>query len=111
VALLIIPTTPGEPYFRQKTNLEGRNFVLVFSYNERIERWYLSIFDDEETPLLQGLKLVANWPLLRHYRHDIRLPPGELMAITQDGSTAPPTLNELGEGKRVELVYLEAADL
>ncbi len=111
MALIVIPTSPGVPYFRQKTNLEGRDFVLDFSYNQRIERWYLSIFDEEETPILRGLKLVANWPLLRHYRYDIRLPPGELMALTQDGSTAPPTLNELGPGKRAELVYIEAADL
>ena len=111
MALIVIPTTPGAPYYRQKTNLEGRDFILVFSYNERIERWYLSIFDEEETPLLQGLKLMASWPLLRHYRYDTRLPPGELMALTLDGSSDPPTLNELGPGKRAELVYLESTDL
>lgn len=111
MAILLIPTTPGEPYYRQKTKLEGRDFVFAFSYNQRIERWYLSIYDEEETPLLLGLKLVANWPLLRHYHWDIRLPPGELMAQTLDGSTAPPALNELGAGLRVELVYLESTDL
>lgn len=108
---LIIPTTPGEPYYRQKTTLEGREYILGFSYNQRIERWYLSIYDETEAPLLLGLKLMTNRPLLRHYRADTRLPPGELMAIASDGSTEPPTLNELGENKRVELVYLESADL
>lgn len=111
MALQLIPTSPGVPYYRQKTKLEGREFVLYFSYNERIARWYVSIFDEEETPLLRGLKLMTNRPLLRHYRTDTRLPPGELMALAQDGSHEPPALNELGEGKRVELVYLEAADL
>lgn len=111
MALFVIPTSAGVPYYSQKTNLEGREFVLRFSYNERIERWYLGIFDEEETPLLQGLKLLANVPLLRHYRHDPRLPPGELMALTTDGSGEPPTLNELGPGRRAELIYLESTDL
>jgi hypothetical protein len=108
MATLLIPTSPGVPYYVQKTRLDGRDYILRFSYNERIQRWYVGICDEEGTPLLLGLKLVANWPLLRHYRHDPRLPPGELMAVdlTNDGS--PPTLNELGEGKRVELTYFEA---
>jgi len=111
MALLIIPTTPDVPYYRQKTNLEGRDFILEFSYNQRIERWYLAIYDEAETVLLQGLKLMTNRPLLRHYHYDKRLPPGELMPIAQDGSHEPPTLSELGPGKRVELCYLESADL
>lgn len=109
MATLLIPTSPGVPYYAQKTRLDGRDYLLRFSYNERIQRWYLGLYDESNTPLLLGLKLVANWPLLRHYRHDPRLPPGELMAIdlTSDGS--PPTLDELGEGRRVELTYFEAA--
>lgn len=108
MAVLLIQTTPGEPYYRQKTRLEGRDYILVFSYNQRIERWYLGLYDEEETPLLLGLKLMANRPLLRHYRQDTRLPPGELVALTRDGSHEPPTLDELGEAKRVQLLYRES---
>jgi hypothetical protein len=104
VTAQLIPTSSA-PYYTQKTKLDGRDFVLRFSYNQRIERWYLSIYDDEDTPLRLGLKLIANWELLQHYRYDDRLPPGELwvMDLTPDGS--PPTLDELGEGKRCELTY------
>ena len=111
MATLVIPTTPGEPYYRQKTKLEGREFTLSFAFNQRIGRWYLSIYDEAEVPLLLGIKLVTNWPLLRRYRFDTRLPPGELMALAADGDRTPAGLDELGPGKRVELVYLEAADL
>lgn len=111
MSLLIIPTTPGTPYFRQKTTLEGREFLLGFSYNQRIGRWYLSLYDETEAPLLLGLKLMTNRPLLRHYRADTRLPPGELIAVASDGSHGPPAIDELGEGKRVELLYLESTGL
>ena len=108
MATLLIPTSPGVPYFTQKTRLDGRDFLLRFAYNERAERFSLSIFDESEQPVLLGLLLVANWPLLRHYRADARLPPGELMAVDLTGDGSPPTLDELGEGKRVELTYFEA---
>lgn len=108
MAVLIIPTTPGEAYYRQKTKLEGRDFILEFAYSQRVDRWTLTIYDEAETALLRGIKLVTNWPLLRHYRSDPRLPPGELWAIALDGSDEPPGLDELGAGKRVELTYVES---
>lgn len=108
MATLLIPTSPGVPYFTQKTRLDGRDFLLRFAYNERAERFSLSIFDESEQPILRGLWLVTNWPLLRRYRADIRLPPGELMVVDLSGDGSPPTLDELGEGKRCELTYFEA---
>ncbi len=108
MATLLIPTSPGVPYYTQKTRFEGRDFILKFYYNERESRYYLGIYDEQEDPILVGLKIVANWPLLRHYGYEPRLPPGELMAIDLTGDGTPPTLDELGEGKRVELTYFEA---
>ncbi len=105
---LLIPTSPGVPYYTQKTRLDGRDFILKFAYNERAASYSLSIYDEEETPLLLGLRLVANWPLLRHYRYDVRLPPGELLVIDLTGDLSPPALDELGEGKRCELTYFES---
>lgn len=93
------------PYYRERVRLEGRDYVFDFSYNEREERWYLSILDEEADPIAHGIKLIANWSLLFPYRYDERCPPGEITVadITTDGS--PPTLLELGEGKRCELLY------
>jgi hypothetical protein len=105
MAVLLIPTALDAAYSTQKTRLDGRDYVLRLSYNEREERFYLSILDEEETPLVEGLKLIPNWPLLRHYRYDPRLPPGELMATDLTGNLTPPTIDELGEGRRVELSY------
>ena len=108
MAVLLVPTTPGAPYHSQKTRLDGRDYVLRFAFNQREGRWRLSIFDDEEQPILLGLKLVANWPLLRHYHYDPRIPPGELMVLDLTGDRTPPGLDELGEGLRCELTYFEA---
>lgn len=108
MSTLLIPTSAGVPYFTQKTRLDGRDYVLRFAYNQRAERFSLSIYDESDAPLLLDLWLVSNWPLLRHYRSDPRLPPGELVAVDLTGDGSPATLDELGEGKRVELTYFEA---
>lgn len=108
MATLLIPTSQGVPYFTQKTRLDGRDYLLRFAYNERAERFSLTLLDESEQPILRGLWLVANWPLLRRYRADTRIPPGELMVVDLTGDGSPPTLDELGEGKRCELTYFEA---
>jgi hypothetical protein len=103
--LIAIPTHGSAPYFSQRTRLDGREFELRFSWNERERRYYLTLADSEGVPLVGALKLVANWPLLRYSRHDPRVPPGELMVIDQTGDNAPPELGELGIGRRCELTY------
>lgn len=110
MATLTIPTS-ADPFQQQKVRLDGIDFVLALSYNQREERFYLSIADDEGLVLVAGLKVQANWPLLFRYSYDTRLPAGELMAVdtTPDGS--PPTLLELGESKRCVLTYYEAATM
>lgn len=107
--LLLI--TSEEPHYQQRTRLEGRDYLLTFTFNEREERWYLSIADEAEDPIASGLKLVANWPLLWPYRYDPRIPPGELAVSDVSGDGSPPTLLELGEGKRCELLYWTRAEL
>lgn len=107
MAVLLVPTSPGVPYYSQTTKLDGRDYLLRFAFNEREAAWRLSILEPDETPLLLGLKLVANWPLLRHYHHDPRLPPGELMVVDLTGEATVPGLDELGEGKRCELTYFD----
>ena len=111
MAALLVPTTPGVPFYTQKTRLDGIDYILGFRYSQREDRWYLSIYDSEEKPILLGLKLVANWPLLHAYRFNPLVPPGELMASSLGPDDSPPGLNELGEKLRVQLIYFEAGTL
>lgn len=107
---LLIPTRE-EPYYQQRTRLEGRDYVLSFAYNEREARWYLTIADEAESPIATGIKLIANWPLLRPHKWDPRCPAGELNVADISGDASPPTLLELGESKRCELLYWTSAEL
>lgn len=107
----LLIATREDPFYQQRTRLEGRDYVLSFAYNSREERWYLSLADETESPIATGMKLISNWELLHPYRYDPRTPPGALAVSELSGDGSPPTQLELGEGKRCELLYWTAAEL
>lgn len=111
MATVIIPTdlaTTTTLFFSQTTTLDGVPYLLTFRFNSREQCYYLQIASaDGTTTYAQGIKLVSNYPLLRGYM----TPPGEMMAVSLSGNDAPAGLGELGDGQRVELMYVEAADV
>jgi hypothetical protein len=111
MATLLIPVLLDAAYSAQRTRLDGRDYLLEFAFNEREDRWYLSISDDESAPIITGLKLITGLPLLRFYRADPRVPPGELIAMTLSQDESPPAFSDFGAGRRVELTYFDAATL
>lgn len=105
-----IPTSE-DPHYQQRARLDGRDYVLTFQFNEREARWSLTLADEAGDPIATGIKLIANWRLLHPYRYDPRCPPGELTCSDISGDGSPPTLLELGKGKRCELLYWPRAEL
>lgn len=98
---LSLPRPPAEPYFSQRTVLAGRELYLEFNWNTRANRWFLSIFDANEVPILLGVKLVTGSVMTRRLR-DPRFPEtGDLMLL---GSI--PTLETLGDGSH-SLVFVD----
>jgi len=94
--------------YTQRTVLDGREYLLRLRWNERSEKWYLSIYDQDESPIYEGIKVVVNFPLLGARIVDERRPPGELMAL-DPSSDRDPGLYDLGS--RVVLCYVDAADI
>lgn len=109
MALLI--QTSADPYYTQRVRLDGRDYILRLAWNQREERWSLSLFTDRDEPILFSLKLLCAWPLLSPYRYDDRLPEGELYVCDWTGDGSPPLLEELGEGRRCQLLYFTQEEL
>lgn len=104
----VINTSTELSSYTQRTILDGREYLLTFQWNQREEKWYLSIADQDGDPLGQGIKVVANFPLNRALT-DIRSPPGILYAMDRTGQGCDPLLRELGD--RVLLIYITEAEL
>ncbi len=105
-----IPTLP-DPYYTTRARLDDRDYTFEFWYSTRSGRYYLNLLDAEETPLVCGLKLVCNVPLLRFHHHKDGVPAGELIVTCATLDVTPPSLGELGEGLRCELSYFTREEL
>lgn len=104
--ILEIPSS-NDPYYTQRSDLEGREYVFVFLYSIRESCWYLNLKTGEEEEIISGVKLVCNQPLLRNLAGELR-PPGELMVISKTLDDSPPTLEELvSDSGRCTLIYVE----
>jgi hypothetical protein len=104
---LAITLFPGTPRYRERVVLDGREYVLVFRWSQREERFYLDLLDTNDALLVGSIKVVANWPLLRDSRGSgIALPAGELVALDTRSAPEDPRLDELGG--TIQLTYVSA---
>lgn len=95
------------PFFTETVTLTGKDYVLDFAYNQRENRWYLSILDVNKDPISMGRKIVPNIDLFRQCA-DPRKPAGKIVALSLGASDEAPTLEELGV--RVKLFYYEPGE-
>ncbi len=100
-----IPTAVGVPHYTMRCRLDGKDYNFRMKWNERSQRWHMNIYADDETPLVLGIKLVANWPLIRYYQYNPDVPQGALIAVDLSNDGSPPGLYDFGEDLRVELTY------
>jgi hypothetical protein len=98
-----IPVASGAPLYSERITLDGIEYIFKFDWTEREDRWFLSIFSVSGTPLALGIKIVANWSLLRRFSSK-DLPQGVLAAVDmspQEGES--PGFFDFGT--RVKLLY------
>lgn len=94
--------------FTQVTPLEGVDFLFEFRWNEREQRWYMDVRSVDGESVFMGVKIVADWSLLRLLVRDDDRPAGEIYAHDTTGA-GDPRLGELGT--RVRLIYIPEAEL
>jgi hypothetical protein len=107
--MIEIPTDfGGEAHVEQRITLSGRDYVLRFDWSQRDGHWFLGIYDPAGIAIITGLKLVANWRLLRGRLEALR-PPGELVVVDTIEPAIDPGFGDLGV--RHTLNYLEPGEV
>jgi len=97
-----IPITADDPAFKIRTVLEDVQVVLGFTWNERDERWQISVSDPNEAPLLMGCPLNINWEIFNRFEIP-GLPIGSLMLFDTSGKNQEAGRDDLGV--RCKLIY------
>lgn len=104
-----IPISEAGTNFTQTVDLDGTEFVLAFHFNNREQRWYMTVTDLDDTPILMGRKVVADWVLLRLLVDQTLRPKGEIVSVDTTGGGLDPRIGDLGG--RVKLLYFNEAEL
>jgi hypothetical protein len=102
-----IPAPSQDSNAPQITTLSGRDYEILYRFNQREGRWYLTIRSVAGEVIQGPVKIVADWPLI-YPGQDLPLPPGTLIAIDTTGQGKDPGLAELGG--RVLMFYFDEAE-
>jgi len=94
--------------WREQIELDGDIFILEFAWNALNEFWTMSIYNRDLIPLLHGVKIVPNYPLLAQYVFTDK-PKGEIICHNIVGGTN--VIRRFDMSQRFELVYYSEGEL
>jgi hypothetical protein len=100
------PTRVDLPAYEYSIQLDGITYILRFLYNDRMERWTISISNAAGVLLVGNVPVEVNYPLFDRYKVD-GLPAGTLFAYDTKNTNEDPTRYDLGD--RVRLYYQSAS--
>ena len=102
MADFVIPVDSAGTNYTLDVSLSGSVYRFGLYWNTRGQFWLLDIFDQADTPLATGLKLVADWELIGGLGM-ASLPAGLLYVVDVSGQGLDPGIDDLGT--RVQLIY------
>jgi hypothetical protein len=101
--LFQIPCYANLTHYDMQVVLDDVTFTLEFRWNTREQAWYMHVKQQDDTDVLDSVKIVINWPLAARYR-DPRLPLGYFLAVDSSAAQQDPGISDLGD--RVQLYYV-----
>lgn len=103
VFYLDVSSSQTETEWTQITELDGREYVFRFFWNDRAHALYVDVADQDGVPIFDGAKLVMGVALGRWLVGDDRTWPGKLQCKTLSQDWSDP--DRFDFGLRVQLVY------
>lgn len=94
---------PEEAWSSSNVSLAGTTYSFRYSFNNRDERWRLSIYIGARA-IITGVKIMENQLLLRNYGLD-DFSHGDLACVRAKQSSFPVGFDNFGRDKEYELVY------
>jgi hypothetical protein len=97
------------PYFSFLATLSEEVFRFVFKYNDRAEKWAMSVYNQNNEAIFEGVFCVAGINYI-DYIYSEKWPDDAISLIFYDDKrwTTEPTFDNLG--KEVKLYYLSAPE-
>ncbi len=105
-----LPLQPGVPFYRLDTVIDDDAYVIDVRWNGRDNdgagAWYLDFYDEDETPIVIGVKIVLGAYLGRGTLHRL-FQEGVFVAIDTENTRLEATLDDLGKRVQVRRYTIE----
>jgi hypothetical protein len=102
---LEMPVRTDLPSYHFQHDLEGKTYDLEFNWNDRGGFWTMDLNDELGSPIITGVRVITDYPLLSDYRVD-GVPPGVFIAYDTGGESKDAGVDDFGT--RVLLIYRES---
>jgi len=103
----IIPSKQNSQY-REDIELDGTNFILIFSWNALNEFWSVGIYDGDLNPIVLGIKIVTQFNLTQQLVQ-VNMPLGDILCQNIVGFFEKIERNDMGQTN--ELIYYAEGEL
>lgn len=107
MAILSIPTFENEASTTQIIEIENITYKLRIYWNVRDEDWFFDLFLLDDTPVLNGVKMVVNYTLITSFLGE-NVPLGDFLLFDESGNNNSCGRDELGS--RCIFLYITADD-
>ena len=107
MATVELPTRRDLPAYSYRIELDGQIYTLSYTYNSRMEKWLISVGDEQGNTIVGPVPIIVSWPLFERFQSEA-LPPGRIAAYDSSNSDEDPGRFDLGS--RVRMIYEEATE-
>lgn len=87
-------------------SIDGKEYLLRFTYNELYDFWSFGLYTSEEEPIIALTRIVPNFPIFHYYTYP-DIPDGIFGCISDTDSVGRHAFNN----KTAEFVYIPNVEL
>lgn len=104
----LLPLEPSNPNYEFTTSIDSVPYQFRFRWNSRASAWFMDIREQDDTPIVLGVKVVLGTSLGRRSTHPL-FSSGAFRAIDTTNKGLEATLDDLGS--RVEIRYFSVVEV
>ena len=82
-------------------SIDGKEYGLRFTYNERYDYWSFGLYDEDNAPIIAMTRIVPNFPIL-HFYTDSNIPDGIFGCVSDIDTVGREAFNN----KTAEFIYI-----
>lgn len=109
MTILDLPVRSDLASYEFTIELDSRNYLLRFRWNERLALWLMAVAKTDGTEVVAGVPVQTNTNLFGRFKSP-DLPPGFFVAVDTSGNDADAGRDNFGgDNGTVRLLYQEAS--